>query len=1021
MGATGRGLRRLVAISCRRPALTLAVGLTLAVVSIAYAFAALRLNTSQRALLPAHEPYIQRSIAYDREFGVVDKLVIAVEAPSVADAQAYADRLVQELRSRRVPLRRIVYRVDPKQFEGHGLLYLSTDRLREIRGQILDHQEFMETFASRPTLDRLIAGVAQAIARGFVTGLFDLGLSESKNAGDLSFVRDVIAQISAHLDGPAPYRSPWGALFPGGGIDESTTGYFLSDDERLLFILAEPDSGSGSFTDNDRPAVDGTRAAIADLRAQFPRVNVGVTGAPALEHDEMTSAFEDSRVATAVAVVFTLVLLLVAFRRIRRPLIMLAILAVSQCWAIGVATLVVGHLSLFSVMFVSIVIGIGIDYGIYYLFRYEEERRHGRTLGEALELTAARSGPGMLVGALTAAGAFYVLVLTDFRGLQELGVIAGSAILLAWLAMMTLFPAALVLADRGHAAAAPGAVSRPRVRVPFVEHALRYPKTVIIVVAVVTLVSLYGLRAVRFDYDLLNLQAKGTESVVWERRILATAGRSDFVALSRASSLEDLERKRAAFQKLASVADVDSILMFLPEDQAEKLALIEAFAPLVAPIRLAPATPADPDGLVAALTILERRLRIAAAEAPAGATRVDLERTRDAVTGLLDKLRRMDRATIRPALTRLQNELYRDFARSFHRLQANLAPRPAGLDDVPPAIRAEWVSDRGGFLLQIHPAVDIWDRAGASRFVTELRTVDPHITGNAVITFEAIRSMERAYQQGTIYAIVMVTVVAALMLTRVRETVLSLLPLGLGLTWTVGLMGLFGIRFTMGNVFALPLILGAAAEYGLNILLRFLEDGRQRGLIVGLSTMQGVLVSGLTTITGFGSLMVADHRGIFGLGLLLTIGTAASLAAALVVLPVLLGRENGPTRPRMAHGEAVALVLVLCLGVIPVPPAAAHAVIVEASLGERAIAPGRATVVRLRFNAALEPRFTRATLREPGGRESALAARAGARREEVVVELPPLEAGRYVLRYKVLAADGHLTEDIVRFRVAAEE
>jgi methionine-rich copper-binding protein CopC len=262
------------------------------------------------------------------------------------------------------------------------------------------------------------------------------------------------------------------------------------------------------------------------------------------------------------------------------------------------------------------------------------------------------------------------------------------------------------------------------------------------------------------------------------------------------------------------------------------------------------------------------------------------------------------------------------------------------------------------------------------------------------------------------------------MLTRVRETVLSLLPLGLGLTWTVGLMGLFGIRFTMGNVFALPLILGAAAEYGLNILLRFLEDGRQRGSILGLSTMQGVLVSGLTTITGFGSLMVADHRGIFGLGLLLTIGTAASLAAALVVLPVLLGRITGPAPPRragLASGALLSALLVLSPGVVDVSPVAAHAVIVEASLGEQALPPHRATAVRLKFNAALEPRFTRAALREPGGVERALVARGGTRREELVVDLPALEPGRYVLRYKVLAADGHLTEDIIRFSVAAAE
>jgi predicted RND superfamily exporter protein len=239
-------------------------------------------------------------------------------------------------------------------------------------------------------------------------------------------------------------------------------------------------------------------------------------------------------------------------------------------------------------------------------------------------------------------------------------------------------------------------------------------------------------------------------------------------------------------------------------------------------------------------------------------------------------------------LTHLQNQIYRDFVRSFQRLQDNLSPKPIGLADVPPELRAKFISDGGRFLLQIHPGVDIWDRDGATRFVADLRSIDPDVTGTPIITYEALGLMERAYQQGTVYAILLVTLVTALVLRRTRETVLALLPLGLGLMWAFGLMYFFGLKFNMGNVFGLPLILGAAAEYGLNIVLRFMEGRDHGGPLIARSTMMAVLVSGLTTIVGFGSLMIADHRGIFGLGLLLTLGTATSLIAALVVLPVLL-------------------------------------------------------------------------------------------------------------------------------------
>src|SRR3989454_8856023 len=205
------------------------------------------------------------------------------------------------------------------------------------------------------------------------------------------------------------------------------------------------------------------------------------------------------------------------------------------------------------------------------------------------------------------------------------------------------------------------------------------------------------------------------------------------------------------------------------------------------------------------------------------------------------------------------------------------------------------MSAGGRFLLQIQPGVDIWDRAGAHRFVSDLRSVDPDVTGTPIITYEALGLMERAYQQGTIYAILLVSLVTALTLRRLRETVLALLPLGLGMMWAFGLMFFFDLKFNMGHVFGLPLILGAAAEYGLNIVIRYMEGRDHGGPLIARSTVMGVLVSGLSTIVGFGSLMVADHRGIFGLGLLLTPGTVPSLVASPVVLPGLLKLWPGRT------------------------------------------------------------------------------------------------------------------------------
>src|SRR5574342_246810 len=443
---TGRLLRRLVRLSCRRPLLTALLSLILAVAGVAYTFHALTFRTSGRDLLPKDAGYVVRYNQYAREFGELEDIVIVIEARTFEAAKDYAARLVQELRASPLKFPRVAYRIDPKSFAGD------------------------------PSLARLIEGANAAMASAFVSNLFDLGLEKS-GGENTRFLQLALDQIAGRLERPTPYRSPWGTLFSLGDAPPEA-GYFLSDDKSLLFVLVEtPQSDKGDFL-GDRRTIETIRGAIAHLRPAFPAVQAGVTGGPTLSNDEMTAAFHDSSVATVLAFALTLLVMLLAFWRVGKPLLMLGVLAVTLAWSMGIVTLTVGHLTIFSVMFISIVIGIGINYGIYYLFRYEEEIYLGRNLKEALELTAARTGRGMLIGALSAAATFYVLMLTDFRGIQELGFIAGTALLMAWLGMITLFPALLMLVDSHHAKRPrnqpPRAHALERMHVPLLDRLTSY-------------------------------------------------------------------------------------------------------------------------------------------------------------------------------------------------------------------------------------------------------------------------------------------------------------------------------------------------------------------------------------------------------------------------------------------------------------------------------------------------------------------------------------------------------------------
>ena len=424
LSLTARLLQRVVRVCCARPALTVVVGVVFAALGGGYAWHALTLETSKFHLLPAHQRYAALYKSYSEDFSHLEDIVVVVQSPTVALSAAYARRLAGALHDGSLATAHISYRLDPRHLEGRALLYLPVETLRNLLDTVAVQEDLLTDFAATPTLDRLVAGINQNVGSAFLPAVFGPGSEKEANAAPAGLLRELVTRMSERLDG-GPYRSPWVALVQTPVSTPTDDHYFLSPDGRLLYVVIALADAPRTFA-TERRAVADIRHAIARLRPEFPSVEAGVTGVPALFTDEMSAAARDSNIASALAFVLTLGLLLLAFRRLVTSCALLAVLAVSLGWSMGVITLLVGQLTSFSVMFVSVVIGIGIDYGIYFLFRYREERVLGRHLADALENTAARSGPGILLGALTAAATFYILTIAEFPGIREFGFISGT-------------------------------------------------------------------------------------------------------------------------------------------------------------------------------------------------------------------------------------------------------------------------------------------------------------------------------------------------------------------------------------------------------------------------------------------------------------------------------------------------------------------------------------------------------------------------------------------------------------------
>ncbi len=507
-----------------------------------------------------------------------------------------------------------------------------------------------------------------------------------------------------------------------------------------------------------------------------------------------------------------------------------------------------------------------------------------------MEIAARQTGPGIVTAGVAVILAFYAVMLANFPGLAELGFIAGSGELLCMVASFTVLPALFAVSQR---------YLRTRATAWQVQERrswsgmIRFPRLTLAGLGVLTLGGLLVSSLPKFDYNLLHLQAKGTESVVWENRLLEESDRSSWYALSTADSLAALHRKKAQFAALPVVDRVESLASMLPPDQEERLALLAAVAPVVESISATWENVELIDVEELSSTLEKIRFKLQQPPADWDSTKRPSEEAltaaRTTLIAVQERLKTMPPATASQALDALQRGLMADFAAKWTLLQHNVHPKgPVTLADVPSYLRERFVGKSGRYLLQIFARDNIWEREPMQTFVHQLQTIDADVTGPPVVALYSIQNMQQGYVRGGVYALITIVGVTLMHFRRLKPTWLALLPLGVAALWMLPCMALFGVQMNIANLIVIPLFMGMAIDNGIHLVDRALEPPRAASERTTQSTGKAVVLATLTTIAGFGSLMVARHAGIFSFGLLLALSVTCNLVAVFTVLPLLL-------------------------------------------------------------------------------------------------------------------------------------
>ncbi len=817
----------LVEFGHRRPVLTLCVTAVVLVTGVVLG-SHLDFETDITHLLPRRDPVVRDFVRVLEEYGALDTLVVAVPIAGedrLERALRLVDELGAELQSSPYLSQVQVQLDDPVRLAEavlrHAVLFLDEDGLRALEQRLRDDGLTRRAADIRASLETPQGLIAKELALADPLGLLPLLLGRVSRA-------------------PAALKVDF------------ASGYYLSADHSMVLLLARP-NGPAQDIGFDEAMFADLEDRAARVRARLAeREGIGLSDVPGvLFGGGHRIAVEDASLIRAdvitnsmTSLVCVLLLFYFAYRRWWANLYAFLPLAAGLALTFAFAYLTLGRLNSATAGFSAMLVGLGIDFTIVMYGRYLEERLTGAEIGPALATMAASSGPAVALGAVTTLGTFYAFLFTHLPGLREFGLLTGTGIILLLLTAYVLLPALITLLDRGRA-------PRPHPRLfdvdGLIAAALRHRRVVLSGVALATVASLLALPLIRFDDDVRKLRSPSNKGSQIQERVGEAFGFtfSSMVVIVDAPTVDQLlDRVRRLNRGLE------------PMRSAGVIASYESLATLVPP----------PEAQQRSLGWLARNREL-----------TDPERIRrvfgDALRG--------------------QGLVVDAFSAALDELGETLRPPgPISLDiwrgtPVEQVVERSLRTTAGGVatVVNIFPHPGEWKREPPPPLVELVGQVPgATLTGVAVISQHLRRTTWRDAALCGALGLVFVIGILFWQLRSWRGVGYCLVPMVLGVLWTLGVLAAAGLPLNQMNVFVTTMIVGIGSDYGIHVYHRYREGADVTRLA---ETARAVLLAALTTVVGFGSLILTHYPGLQSIGWMTALGVLLSCFAATIVLPLL--------------------------------------------------------------------------------------------------------------------------------------
>jgi hypothetical protein len=855
---------RIVGLCIRRAWAVVGLSLLIAAGSSVYAASHFRLNSDVDALLPNTLDWRKRDIAFERafdRFGIID---VVVTAPTPELTGAATVEMTQALAKEKGLFPDVSNAGATAFFSQHGLLFLPKETLAKDLGGLIQGEALIQDLASDRSL------------RGLIAGLEDVLLGLQSNRLQLDDLSSPLNQASNTLDdvlAGRPASFSWRVLMQGTPATPSDLRGVIEVHPALDFSALQP----------GLRASEAIRRIAADILPKY-QANLHLTGEVTMNDEQFGTIKENAVRNGAVTLTIVAFILWLALRSGRLIAAVAVNLFVGLAVTAALGLFMVGAYNLISVYFSVLFVGIGVDFGIQFSVRYRSERHEIDNLAKAIQSAGLHVGAPLTLAALATAAGFLSFLPTDYKGVSELGQIAGCGMLIAFATTITLLPALIVLLNPPGEPEPLGYSSFA----PVDEYMSRHRIGIIAGTAVVVVAGLPLLHWLSFDFNPINLQSPKTESIATYLELSRDSSADTNAIQVLAPSLNEGNAIAARVSKLPQVSHVVTISSFVPDDQGEKLPILQNAANKLAAAfdpKNAQPPPTDAENIDALNEGAQRLTEAAGDRRGPGA---------DAARRLSLDLSRLALAT-QAARDKATESFIWPLGQVLDSLQASLQTPLVTLASLPPDLTRDWVTSDGRARVSIAPKDDPGDNDAMRRFARAVLAVEPSATEGPISILEAGELVVNAFVEAGVLALLSIAILLWLVLKRIGDVLLTLVPLALAGVVTLELTVLVGLPLNFANIIALPLLLGVGVAFKIYYIMAW-REGQMNLLQTSLT--RAVIYSALTTATAFGSLIFSSHPGTSSMGKLLALSLVCTLAAAALFQPILMGK------PRTAPSES---------------------------------------------------------------------------------------------------------------------